>query len=95
MPKRRRRREKAEPVNTVEIIDRLLLEKVEVTINGTPTRVTVLAAIVLQLFQKELAGDVDASRVLLRYQQITKQVVDQQVQLEFASGTDQQLLGPG
>lgn len=89
--KRRRkagRQEKLRAENTVEIIDRLLLQKIEITINGAPTRITVLAAIVFQLFQKELAGDARASRVLLKYQQITKRAVDKQVKLEFVDVDD-------
>ncbi len=81
---RSRRRKAPKPESTVEIIDRLLVEQVEMTINGTPTRITVLAAIVFQLFQNELAGDVHASRVLLKYQQLAQRAVDRQVLLTFA-----------
>ncbi len=96
MPKaqrRRRRGRRPDPENAAMIIDRHFLKMISMTINGKPKKVTVLAAIVFRLFQKELAGDAKASAVLLKYQQITKRVIDKSVQLEFAEREDSRSAG--
>lgn len=89
----RRRLKRPKSESTVDLIDRLLLEKIEVTIDGTPTQVTVLAAIVFKLLHAELGGDAMAGRVLLKYQQITKRVIDRQIHLMFAVANDARSLG--
>ena len=86
--RKRHQRGKPEPEGAAAIIDRHLLQMIPMSIDGKPNRVTVPAAIVFQLFLKELAGDVKASRVLLKYQQITKRIVDKTIQLTFAENDD-------
>ena len=49
-------------------MDRLLTRRVPVSVNGQAKQVSGLEAIVLQLMQKEMAGDARAGRILLKYQ---------------------------
>jgi hypothetical protein len=50
-----------------DIIDRLLEERVQAAINGAPTKMSALEAIVYHLSQKWLSGNGRALRVLLEY----------------------------
>jgi Family of unknown function (DUF5681) len=54
--------------STVQVIDRLLFNQVPVVMNGESKKVTALEAIVVQLQQKAIAGNAQAHRVLLKYQ---------------------------
>jgi len=63
-------RKPARKVSTLEIIDRLLLAMISVTMNGVPTRVSTLEAIILQLVLKESAGDLKATKVLGKFEQL-------------------------
>jgi hypothetical protein len=69
--------------STVQIIDRLLLSTVKLTLNGEVKSVPALAAIISQLQQKEISGSVRASRVLLKYKQFASQHADRKIQLVF------------
>jgi len=57
-----RRRDVYPPESTVAIIDRLLTTPVRITLNGEPTRVPALEAIVVQLQLKQLGGNVRQER---------------------------------
>lgn len=79
-----RRRQKARPESTLDIIDRLLLTSVQTSLNGKATRITILAAIMYQLLQKELAGDVRAGRALLKYEELAKRGAGSRLEIEFS-----------
>jgi Family of unknown function (DUF5681) len=65
---RRNKRQMPKPPPTMaEIIDRLLARPVQVTINGTPSRISTLEAIGQNLIQKWLSGHGKALSVLLDY----------------------------
>jgi hypothetical protein len=49
--------------NIVEMLDRLLLSPVKVTLNGETKRVSSLEAIISQLQVKEMSGNASASRI--------------------------------
>ena len=63
-PKRRHPRQ---PKPAIEILDALLLAPVDITENGKPRRVSAIEAILLQQLQKEMSGDIRATRVRLNY----------------------------
>jgi site-specific DNA recombinase len=52
-----KRRYPARTYSTVEMIDRLFLSPVEITVNGEPSKVSTLEAILLQLWLKEVSGN--------------------------------------
>jgi hypothetical protein len=78
-----RNRRPKEPEGTVSMIDRLLLARVQITLNGEKKRIPVLEAIVLQLQQKELSGNKQASRVLMRYQEFATRNLKKKLELRF------------
>jgi Family of unknown function (DUF5681) len=78
-----RKRRPKEPQGTVSMTDRLLLARVQITLNGEKKRIPVLEAIVLQLQQKELSGNRQASRVLMRYQEFATRNLKKTLELRF------------
>jgi hypothetical protein len=58
------------PKPILDILDGLLLAPVDIIESGKSRRVTALEAILLQQLQKEIAGDLRATRVRLSYQEI-------------------------
>jgi hypothetical protein len=64
----RRRRQEPAPATTLAILDRLLLGKVRISLGGREREITALEAIIRQLVQKQAAGDIYASRILLKYE---------------------------
>jgi hypothetical protein len=82
------RRRKPKPAESmVDMVDRLLLSRVKLTINGEARNVTALEAIVSQLQLKEMSGNPRASRILLRYRAFASQHAEKQFQLIFADST--------
>jgi hypothetical protein len=69
--------------STVRAIDRLLLSKVKLTLNGEVRSIPALAAIISQLQQKEISGSVRASRVLLKYKEFASRHADKEMRLTF------------
>ena len=69
--------------SVVDLIDRLLLSQVKLTLNGEAKNVTALEAIISQLQLKEMAGSARASKVLLKYRLFATQHVERQFQLIF------------
>lgn len=67
----------------VEMVDRLLLSPVKLTLNGETKRVSALEAIVSQLQLKEMSGNARASRILLKYRAFASQHAEKQFQLIF------------
>ena len=57
---------------TVEMIDKLLLQPVDVAVAGRSRRVTTLEAILFRLWQKEVLGDTRALKVRLKYQDFAR-----------------------
>jgi hypothetical protein len=77
----RRKPKRAESI--VDMVDRLLLSQVKLTLNGEVKNVTALEAIVSQLQLKEMSGNPRASRILLRYRAFASQHAEKQFQLIF------------
>jgi len=82
-------------LSALETIDRHLLRLIDVVENGVPKKVTVLAAIILQLWQKELAGDQRALGVRLKYEEIAKEAVKRGVEVEFVDSDYSRALTKG
>jgi hypothetical protein len=59
--------------STVELIDKLLLKPVEITVGEKSRRVTTLEAILFRLWQKEVQGDARALKIRLKYQEFARQ----------------------
>lgn len=78
----KKQREKR-PETALATIDRLLLRSIQLSINGEPKKQPALAAIVLQLLRKVMAGNVRAYRALLKYQQFASQNMEKKLSLEF------------
>jgi sulfur carrier protein ThiS len=57
------------PKGTLQIIDELFADKIDIVENDIPRRVTVFEAILLQLLSKEISGDKRALAVRLKYQE--------------------------
>ena len=72
------------PTGLLEMIDKLLLTSIRITIDGVSKRVTTLEAILVQLWSKGIAGDRRAMAVYIRCRDLTPQVVDSRVQITFA-----------
>jgi hypothetical protein len=58
---------------TVQLIDKLLLELIEIGVAGKPRRVTTLEAILYRLFEQEVQGNTRALKVRLKYQEFARQ----------------------
>jgi hypothetical protein len=69
--------------STVAVIDRLLLRQIRLSLNGETQKETALAAIVLQLLQKAMSGNVRASRALVKYQEFANQSLEKKLDLTF------------
>lgn len=78
----RRRRPKA-PESTLALIDRLLAAPVPITFNGETKRVPAIEAIVLQLMQKEMGGDAQAARALMKYRAFAHQNAEKRLEVIF------------
>jgi hypothetical protein len=74
--------------SVVDLIDRLLLQEVRLTLNGEVRTVPALEAIVSQLQLKEMAGSARASKILLKYRSFASQHTERQFQLIFKDSED-------
>jgi Family of unknown function (DUF5681) len=72
------------PTGLLEMIDKLLLTSIRITIDGVSKRVTTLEAILAQLWSKGIAGDRRAMAVYIRCRDLAPQVADGRVQITFA-----------
>src|ERR1700722_3698375 len=72
------------PTGLLEIIDKLLLTHVKITIDGVSKRVTALEAILEQLWKKGIENDRRALAVYLRYHELVPQEAGGTVQITFA-----------
>lgn len=68
-------------------MERLLVAPVRLTIDGEPKQVPVLEAIVLQLLQKAMAGNMRAARVLKKYKEFARQNMERKLDLSFVENT--------
>jgi hypothetical protein len=59
--------------STVELIDKLLLKPIEITVGEKSRKVTTLEAILFRLWQKEVLGDPRALKIRLKYQEFARQ----------------------
>jgi len=80
--KRRKGQRKPGPTN-LAVLNRLLPKKIRTTFNGEEREITVLGAIIQQLSLKEAAGDGRASRVLLKYEELTRHGTEVPLQITF------------
>jgi hypothetical protein len=77
-------RKKPKPEESVvDLIDRLLLQEVKLTLNGEVKTVPALEAIVSRLQLKEMAGSARASKILLKYRAFAGQHAEKQFRLIF------------
>jgi hypothetical protein len=94
-PSSRRDRAEARSESAVAIIDRQLFSAVRTTLDGQETAMTVLAAIVLQLLQKAMAGDVRAHRVLLKYAGLARRNTKKALEIKFLDNAYTEALANG
>jgi len=78
-----RRRYPAPSLSALETIDGHLVRSIDVVENDMPKKVTVLAAIIVQLWQKEIAGDERALGVRLKYEEIARETAERGVEIKF------------
>ena len=78
------------PKGTVELIDAQFKRQIPIVENGVPRRVSVLEAVILQLWRKEMAGDKRATRVRLKFQELASRLAGpREICVEdFAFGED-------
>jgi hypothetical protein len=72
------------PTGLLEIIDKLLLTHVNITIDGVSKRVTTLEAILERLWKKGIENDRRALAVYIRYHELVPQEAGGTVQITFA-----------
>ena len=85
-PRRNRRASprNAVPETTSAIIEYFFLTiKVPVRINGLERKITAFEAIIFQLLQKESTGDIHASRVLQKYEELAPPGAEAALQIAF------------
>jgi hypothetical protein len=69
--------------STLQIMDRLLIRRVSISVSGRATRVSATEAIVLQLTQKAMSGSSRAWRALLKYQEFANARSDKSTEVRF------------
>jgi hypothetical protein len=79
----RQRRYPKHVETTVELIDRLLLKLVEITVGEKSRKVTTLEAILFRLWQKEVAGDTRALKIRLKFQEFARQHTKPRIETVF------------
>jgi hypothetical protein len=80
--KRRKGQRKPGPSN-LAILNRLLPRKIRAAFNGEEREITALEAIIQQLILKEAARDGRASRILLKYEELTRHGTEVPLQITF------------
>ena len=78
------RRRATRKASALESIEKLLLRSFEIAEKGGMRTVTALEVIVLQLWQKELAGNRRALSVRLKYEAIARENAGRGVEVELA-----------
>jgi Family of unknown function (DUF5681) len=69
--------------STVNLIDKLLLKLVEITVGEKTYKVTTLEAILRRLWLKEFAGDTRALKIWLKFQELARQFSRPRVEIVF------------
>jgi hypothetical protein len=72
------------PTSLLEMIDKLLLTSIKITIEGVSKRVTTVEAILAQLWSKGIAGDRRAMATFFRWLELVPQAADGTVEITFA-----------
>jgi hypothetical protein len=67
----------------VELIDKLLLKPVEITVSDRSRKVTTLEAILYRLWLKEVAGDARALKIRMKYQEFARQFSKPRIETVF------------
>ena len=80
---RRRPRASRAPESTLDLLDRLLLIPRPMTLNGEKMKLPTIKVILLQLLQKEMAGNRRARSTLLKYREFAGQTNAQKFELRF------------
>lgn len=70
--------------STLSLLDQLLLRPRSMSLNGEKLQLQTIKVILLQLLQKEMAGDRRARNVLLKYRELVGRTDAQKVELRFA-----------
>lgn len=68
---------------TVELIDKLLLRPVEITVGDKTRKVTTLEAILYRLWLKEVAGDARALKIRMKFQEFARQFSKPRIETVF------------
>jgi hypothetical protein len=71
-------------ISDAEMIDKLLLTMVNITVNGDSKRVAALEVILEQLWNKGIAGDRRARAVFFRWLELAPTVAEGKVRITFA-----------
>ncbi|MGA2057929.1 MAG: DUF5681 domain-containing protein [Bradyrhizobium sp.] len=79
----RQRRYPKRVETTIELIDRLLLKPVEITVGEKSRKVTTLEAILFRLWQKEVLGDTRALKIRLKFQEFARQYSKPRIETVF------------
>ncbi len=79
----RNRRYRKRSEGRAEMMTRLLLKPVEITVSGKTKKVTALEAILLQLRAKELADHPRATSIRLKYEEFARQNSQPRPQIVF------------
>jgi hypothetical protein len=88
----RKRRYRKRSEGRAEMMTRLLLKPVEITVSGEIKKVTALEAILLQLRAKELSDHPRASKVRLKYEEFARQNSQPRPQIVFVDSDYTQAL---
>ena len=78
----RQRRSKS-PQSTLEILETLLMRRMQISLSGEATHVSAAEAIMLQLMQKAMAGNARAWQAILKYQKFADQRSSKATELKF------------
>lgn len=80
---KRRKGQRKPGSSNLAILNRLLPKKIRITFNGEEREITAFEAIIQQLSLKEAAGDGRASRVLLKFEELTRHGTEVPLQIAF------------
>lgn len=82
--KRGRARDNKVTASTLSLLDQLLMRPRSMSLNGQKLHLQTIKVILLQLLQKEMAGDRRARNVLHRYREFASRTDTQQFEIRFA-----------
>ena len=88
----RNRRYRKRSEGRAEMMMRILLKPVDITVSGERKRITALEAIILQLRAKDLSGHPRASKVRLKYEEFARRNSQARPQIVFVDSDYTQAL---